>query len=399
MRLFTGRIYFSGYLRMRLHSYLDSAVAILSAYKGDAPFTLWLKDYFKKNKKYGSGDRKFISNLCYCYFRLGQAFKEYDMNERLLIGQFLCSNSSNLFLSLLKRAWNEKIQLPLTEKLHIVGGWNEHVFPFHDQLSEQIDKDAFDRSFFVQPDLFLRIRPGQKRSVIRKLNQGSVLFEEQGEDCLALPNGTKVEEVLELDREVVVQDSSSQQVIKPLVPYLKDKEKITAWDCCAASGGKSILLSDLLPQVKVTASDIRRSIIINLEKRFGRAGLRNYNSFVADVASPSFSVDTTYDLVICDAPCSGSGTWSRTPEQLVFFPVDKIDHYANLQKSIAMRVSNNVKPGGYFLYITCSVFKKENEMVVDYLLDQTRLQLLSQQYVNGYNARADTLFTALFQLG
>jgi 16S rRNA (cytosine967-C5)-methyltransferase len=64
-----------------------------------------------------------------------------------------------------------------------------------------------------------------------------------------------------------------------------------------------------------------------------------------------------------------------------------------------MRVSNNVKPGGYFLYITCSVFKKENEMVVDYLLDQTRLQLLSQQYVNGYNARADTLFTALFQLG
>lgn len=383
---------------MRLHSYLDSATAILSLYKGELPFTLWLKDYFKKNRKYGSGDRKFISNLCYCYFRLGTAFKEYDMNERLLIGQFLCSSSSNLFLSLLKRTWNEKIQLPLTEKLHIVGGWNEHVFPFHEELSDQIDKEAFDRSFLVQPDLFLRIRPGQKNAVLRKLKQGSILFDEAGENCLALPNGTKVEEVLEPDREVVVQDYSSQQVFKPLLPLLTNKGKIKAWDCCAASGGKSILLSDLVPQVHVTVSDIRRSIIMNLEKRFGRAGLRNYNSFISDVASSTFILDESFDLVICDAPCSGSGTWSRTPEQMSFFKAEKIDHYTTLQKTIALNAWKTVKHGGYFLYITCSVFKKENEEVVAHLQEQTTMELISQEYLKGYNQKADTLFVALFRL-
>lgn len=383
---------------MRLHSYLDSATAILSLFKGELPFTLWLKDYFKKNRKYGSGDRKFISNLCYCYFRLGTAFKEYDMNERLLIGQFLCSSSSNLFLSLLKRTWNEKIQLPLTEKLHIVGGWNEHVFPFHEELSDQIDKEAFDRSFLVQPDLFLRIRPGQKNAVLRKLKQGSILFDEAGENCLALPNGTKVEEVLEPDREVVVQDYSSQQVFKPLLPLLTNKGKIKAWDCCAASGGKSILLSDLVPQVHVTVSDIRRSIIMNLEKRFGRAGLRNYNSFISDVASSTFILDESFDLVICDAPCSGSGTWSRTPEQMSFFKAEKIDHYTTLQKTIALNAWKTVKHGGYFLYITCSVFKKENEEVVAHLQEQTTMELISQEYLKGYNQKADTLFVALFRL-
>lgn len=383
---------------MRLHSYLDSATAILSLYKGELPFTLWLKDYFKKNRKYGSGDRKFISNLCYCYFRLGTAFKEYDMNERLLIGQFLCSSSSNLFLSLLKRTWNEKIQLPLTEKLHIVGGWNEHVFPFHEELSDQIDKEAFDRSFLVQPDLFLRIRPGQKNAVLRKLKQGSILFDEAGENCLALPNGTKVEEVLEPDREVVVQDYSSQQVFKPLLPLLTNKGKIKAWDCCAASGGKSILLSDLVPQVHVTVSDIRRSIIMNLEKRFGRAGLRNYNSFISDIASSTFILDESFDLVICDAPCSGSGTWSRTPEQMSFFKAEKIDHYTTLQKTIALNAWKTVKHGGYFLYITCSVFKKENEEVVAHLQEQTTMELISQEYLKGYNQKADTLFVALFRL-
>lgn len=383
---------------MRLHSYLDSATAILSLFKGELPFTLWLKDYFKKNRKYGSGDRKFISNLCYCYFRLGTAFKEYDMNERLLIGQFLSSSSSNLFLSLLKRTWNEKIQLPLTEKLHIVGGWNEHVFPFHEELSDQIDKEAFDRSFLVQPDLFLRIRPGQKNAVLRKLKQGSILFDEAGENCLALPNGTKVEEVLEPDREVVVQDYSSQQVFKPLLPLLTNKGKIKAWDCCAASGGKSILLSDLVPQVHVTVSDIRRSIIMNLEKRFGRAGLRNYNSFISDVASSTFILDESFDLVICDAPCSGSGTWSRTPEQMSFFKAEKIDHYTTLQKTIALNAWKTVKHGGYFLYITCSVFKKENEEVVAHLQEQTTMELISQEYLKGYNQKADTLFVALFRL-
>ncbi|MFN2440108.1 MAG: Fmu (Sun) domain-containing protein, partial [Chitinophagaceae bacterium] len=105
-----------------------------------------------------------------------------------------------------------------------------------------------------------------------------------------------------------------------------------------------------------------------------------------------------FDLIICDAPCTGSGTWSRTPEQLYFFKEEKIEYYAGLQKKIAVNAIKALKKGGHLLYITCSVFKKENENIVEYLQQNTSLQLKSMRYFKGYDKQADTLFTALFTL-
>ena len=167
----------------------------------------------------------------------------------------------------------------------------------------------------------------------------------------------------------------------------------------AASGGKTILLHDYYPQATLTVSDIRESILINLKNRLNRAGIHSYQSFVADVASPQFDLSRKFDLIICDAPCSGSGTWARTPEQLVFFSPDKIEYYVNLQKNIALHASRCLQKGGLFLYITCSVFFRENEEVVDYLQENGGLRLVSQQYFRGYREKGDTLFAALFTAG
>jgi 16S rRNA (cytosine967-C5)-methyltransferase len=171
--------------------------------------------------------------------------------------------------------------------------------------------------------------------------------------------------------------------------------QFSAWDCCAASGGKTILLHDHFPSAKLTATDIRENILINLRNRLKRAGIRSYQAFVADLVGKSF-LSQKFDVIICDAPCSGSGTWGRTPEQLHFFTREKIDHYAGLQKKIALNASRSLKPGGYFLYITCSVFYLENEDVVAYLQQNSGLKLVVQQYHTGYDKKGDTLFTALF---
>ena len=382
---------------MRSHSYINSARSIIEQYDGSMPLATWLKNFFRAEKKFGSRDRKLVTHLCYCYYRLGKAFSETAMEERILLANYLCSPSPNLVLSELKPQWKERVHLSLEEKLEELHALPDlgNLFPFLENLSPLIDTDAFVLSLLVQPDLFLRIRPGKMEAVVKKLEEAGIAYGLHNE-TLTLPNGTKIEEVLKLDEEAVVQDAQSQQVLRSLRSVVLADGPVTLWDCCAASGGKSILAYDQFSSLKLTVSDVRASILSNLRKRFERAGIRHYTSFVADVTSPGFQLNNTFDIVLCDAPCSGSGTWSRTPEQLNFFRPEQISQYAELQKKISARVSRCVRKHGYFLYITCSVFRQENEEVVAYLKQEGLLQLHSMEYLKGYEDKADTLFVALF---
>jgi 16S rRNA (cytosine967-C5)-methyltransferase len=358
------------------------------------PFATWLKTYFRQHKKFGSKDRKRVADLCFCYFRLGHALKQYSLEDRILAGQFLCHPHSSLVASA-KPEWETMMHTSPEEKLAFLDTPAiQQLFPFPDRISPEIDKQAFVLSFLQQPDIFLRLRPGKEKLVVDKLQDAAVPFQQEGA-CIRLASGTKADEMVRMDEEAVVQDISSQQVLEPLKVHLV-KKQFSAWDCCAASGGKTILLHDAYPKASLTASDIRESIILNLRNRLKRAGITNYRSFVADVSSLQFSLSQQFDVIICDAPCSGSGTWGRTPEQLVYFKRDKIAHYANLQYSIAANASRHLKKDGFFLYITCSVLVDENERITDRLSQTTALQLLSQQYFKGYDKRGDTLFAALF---
>jgi 16S rRNA (cytosine967-C5)-methyltransferase len=382
---------------MHIHSYLASAELILRQYSGDKPFDIFRKTFFAAHKKYGSKDRKHITHLCYSYFRLGKSFDQQPFEEKVLIAQYLTSTTSNVFLQQLKPEWNVQIGLSLIEKFQFLNAADEwkKVFPWHAALSPEIDEKEFIMSHLKQPDFFLRIRPGKENKVKKKLEDAGAEYAFIKDNTLVLPPNFKASEIFEIDKEVVVQDLSSQQVLDPINKLVLYNQSLTAWDCCAASGGKSLLLYDLFNNVQLTVSDIRKSILHNLHSRFSRAGIIKYNSFVDDVSREGFIPKERYDLVICDAPCSGSGTWSRTPEQLVYFDVEKINHYQQLQKKIVINSSGAVKNGGYLLYITCSVFKKENEDVVSYIKENSSLNLVSMNYYKGYNKKADTLFAAL----
>ena len=383
----------------RYHSHLRSASAIIQFYDGSIPFASWLKTYFKQHKKFGSTDRKIIADLCFCFFRLGKAFENEPVEEQILIGQFLSRHASRI-VDELKPEWQSVLPLPVEEKLSFLhANAGADFFPFLDEVGKEIDLRPFNLSHLVQPDLFLRIRPGRREDVLQKL-LGATFSHSEENNCLRLPINIKIENFFRLDDEVVVQDKSSQRVLDLLQQQTPNPERQTfsAWDCCAASGGKSILLHDHFPKAQITVSDVRESILQNLKNRFKRAGIHAYQSFVADVSSAKFNLNKKFDVIICDAPCSGSGTWGRTPENLRFFSNEKIAHYTALQKSIATNASKCLKDGGMFLYITCSVFAKENEEVVNSLTQVTKLRLVAQQYFKGYTEKADTLFAALFTL-
>jgi 16S rRNA (cytosine967-C5)-methyltransferase len=382
---------------MKHYSHLHTAATVLTQYKGLQPFGLFLKEFFRADKKYGSKDRKRITGLCYNYFRLGKLAADAALEDRLLLGLFVCAAEPDELLQAIRPEWNQQVTLTPEEKLALAGYAFSPaaLFPATDMLEAAIDANAFSLSHFQQPDLFLRLRPGSEQKVKAKLHETAVPFRTITESCLALPNASKLDDVLVINKEAVIQDKSSQRVAE----FLQFPDGFSlqhVWDCCAASGGKSMLVYDQYPQIQLVVSDVRENILINLSKRFREAGISRYKGFVADL-SRVVNPGRSFDLIIADVPCTGSGTWGRTPEQLLFFKEEKIKEYANRQRQIALHTWQHLRPGGYFLYITCSVYRQENTEAVAFIQKETGLKLIRSSMLEGYADKADTLFAALFQ--
>lgn len=389
---------------MRYQSYFNTALLLVGSYDGSVPLVHYLKQYFAQHKKHGSKDRRLISHLCYCYYRLGHTIREVAVEERLKAALFLCSEEAGVWEPLYeaewKKAWHDSplMRMAFVKKCYPSFG-TETIFPWQAELSEDIDAALFATSHLVQPDLFLRIRPGYADKVRQVLAANRISFREPRPGCLALANGSKTDALLAIDKEVVIQDYSSQRVAALLerIPH-PSQQTLKLWDCCAASGGKSLLAIDTLGKMELMVSDIRSSILQNLRDRFQKAGVKKYSSEVIDLSDPAFAIHhSPFTVILCDAPCSGSGTWGRTPEQLYFFTADKIEAYAVLQRKILLNVLPHVAKNGYLLYITCSVFRKENEEQVNWLVQQGEFEMVAMELLKGYDIKADTMFAALLR--
>ncbi len=387
---------------MKFDNQLRYATHVIDGYTGKQPLHVWLKDFFKVHPQMGARDRRQLRELVYCYFRMGHSLPPKQVNERILGGLLLTGEDLNEFLAYFEPTWNEHIKGSLPDKLDflssILPAFNaSKIFPWAASLSDDVDADAFSRSFFVQPDLFIRIRPGYGKKLREALGKALIPYQEISEQTLAFASSTRLEQYITLNKEAVIQDLSSQKTAaflqRPGTPFEN------AWDCCAASGGKSMMLHDLQPTVELTVSDIRKSILDQLAIRFREAGISGYRSFVADLANPQALPDGRYDLILVDAPCTGSGTWSRTPESMFFYKPEKdLPHYTALQRTIVQKVIPALREKGWFVYITCSVFREENEAAVDFILANSALQLVQKQLLAGYGEKADSMFAASFFL-
>ena len=387
---------------------VKTSVALIDKYKGQEPFHLFLKKYFSENRKHGSTDRKNISELCYSYFRLGKAFQQVITEERIIIGLFLCSNGPNKLLEVLRPEWNERSSIPVVDKLNLLEyGIGQHVFfPYCELLSEGINCNEYGKSFLLKPDVFIRVRPGFENIVKQKLEDAGIGFTQPYQMTYGFAPTSKLENILNIGKEVIVQDISSQKVGSYFFPLVKQEgvNEIKVWDCCAASGGKGIMAYDINPDIQLTVSDIRSSILENLNKRFEQAGIKNYNSFIADLTNEELDIKTLrtgssktkFDFIIADVPCTGSGTWSRNPEHLFYFNKQQIRNYTILQRKIIENAVRYLGAGGCLVYITCSVFKEENEDQVEFIQKTCKLKLQHSQVFKGYDKKADTMFGALF---
>jgi 16S rRNA (cytosine967-C5)-methyltransferase len=285
--------------------------------------------------------------------------------------------------------------LSLEEKWNHLQLGNERPLPsWVSYLSPEIDPLCFADSMFKQPHVFIRLRPGKRQKMTEMLELVGIPFVDAGEHALAFEQGVTLNKWPGVDRDFVVQDLSSQRVFSALneIP-----QGASVWDCCAASGGKSILFHDVIQsRIKLTVSDVRKPMLHNLKARFSAAGISLNRLFSTDLTAHSgLPNDERFNVLLCDVPCSGSGTWARTPEQMLGFDEAKLNQQAIRQRAILDQVVPHLQPNGHLIYITCSVFAEENEMQVQYLQQKHGLECRSMHYYKGYTERADTLFAAI----
>jgi len=144
-------------------------------------------------------------------------------------------------------------------------------------------------------------------------------------------------------------------------------------DCCAAPGGKTAILAENNPQAEITACDISESRLNAMRRTFARAPVTTkIHCVLADATDLPFHSSTSnsgdFDLILCDAPCSGTGTLARNPEIKLRLAASDLQRQRERQIAILHAAYRVLAPGGRLVYSTCSLEPEENLMVVLALL-------------------------------
>src|ERR1700744_851974 len=169
--------------------------------------------------------------------------------------------------------------------------------------------------------------------------------------------GIHAEEVF-IKGAVEVQDEGSQ--LAALLSAAKPGEQVI--DLCAGAGGKTLALAAMMQgKGRLIATDADKRQLAPIHERLSRAGVHN-----AEVRTPKGESDTlsdiraSADLVLIDAPCTGTGTWRRNPDAKWRMRPGALEVRLKEQAEVLDRAASLVKPGGRIAYITCSVLPPEN---------------------------------------
>ena len=142
-------------------------------------------------------------------------------------------------------------------------------------------------------------------------------------------------------------------------------------DCCAAPGGKTCYLSELMGGTgRVQAWDIHEHRVALIEAQARRLGLENIRPMVRDAAKAREDLIGTMDAVLLDAPCSGLGFLAQKPDLKLRVTEESIRELTELQEKLLDAVCGYVKPGGTLVYSTCSILKDENERQAEKFLQR-----------------------------
>jgi 16S rRNA (cytosine967-C5)-methyltransferase len=175
---------------------------------------------------------------------------------------------------------------------------------------------------------------------------------------IRLPADTRIVQRPEFAAGLIeVQDEGSQLIVLACQP----SAGIDVLDLCAGAGGKALAIAAAAPRARIIASDTNRQRLAQLGPRAARSGATIATRLLDAGKEHAMLADLTgqADVVLVDAPCSGSGTWRRSPEGRWRLTRERLDRVAALQAKLLDLAALLVKPGGALVYATCSILSRE----------------------------------------
>lgn len=364
--------------------FYKNASELIAGYDGTVPFHLYLKDKFRENKNWGSKDRKRYRACCYWYWRNAVGVSRHNANDILV---YLQSHFPANITATETSTEQQSSEISNTPP----------YLSFESFLSEGMDVTTLTTWFQTEPCVWLRAVQGKSKVVKSMLEKALIQVIEQRDHSFAVSAQANLDSLLQQGI-AYIQDIGSQEAMDWHTLPLKDfcNADNSVWDCCSGAGGKSLTLLQNHPQAQVTCSDVRKNILENLQRRFQSMQMKSPKTSVCDLTESANGMRAS--IVLADVPCSGSGTWRRNPENIHFFTFPEIAIYAQKQQAILEHLHGAVITGGYLVYLTCSVFKAENEENIEQFLQKhSEFICIEQRFCGGHAQGGDYIYRAILQ--
>ncbi|MCD6090602.1 MAG: class I SAM-dependent methyltransferase [Bacteroidales bacterium] len=366
-----------------------------------------VKNQLRKDRRWGSRDRRFIAESIYdivrwwrWYLTIG-AINEND-NDRYakVLGVYLQDkkvefpdwftpnilNVELVEINKIKFGEDLKITASIPDWLNELG---------QNELGENWSKEITALNQTAEVVLRVNILKIEKAKLIKLLKKEGVEVEEIANfpDALLLKQRRDLSQLKTFRNGFFeIQDASSQLV----APFAQVKSGMTVIDACAGAGGKSLHLSAQMENKgKIFSLDIEDAKLVELEKRSKRAGSRIVSAHLIH-AQQIRKLMGKANVLLIDAPCSGLGILRRKPDSKWKLSLEKIEEYRKMQAQILDDYQSMLMPGGALVYVTCSILSSENEKQISqflaknegkYTLEEERKVMPSEGFDGFYMAR------------
>ncbi|WP_407265404.1 RsmB/NOP family class I SAM-dependent RNA methyltransferase [Tenacibaculum maritimum] len=369
---------------MRLHRNLTYAVidSLRDVFNEGAYANKAVEKALKRDKRWGSRDRKFVAETIYeivrwkrLYAEIANVKEPFDRPNLWRIFSVWC-----VLKGIPLPDWN---QIEPTPTRRIKGKFDElsKIRKFRESIPDWIDEIGTSElgetvwtkemaALNKQAEVILRTNTLKitRDNLQKQLSTENVITEKlpNHPDAIKLVERANVFKTEAFKKGYFeVQDASSQLV----AAYLDVQPGMKVVDTCAGAGGKTLHLASLMENKgQIIAMDIYESKLKKLKVRARRNGAHNIDLKVIDSTKVIKKLHQKADRVLIDAPCSGLGVLRRNPDSKWKLEPEFMDRIRTTQQEVLQQYSKMVKPAGKMVYATCSVLPSENQKQIEFFL-------------------------------